>query len=190
MLKNLVRILPVLFIALAALSLTTPVNGQRRDYMTDAEIELVRDAQNLDMRIDVLMKMIDRRLAVLGLDAGGWKPAGKQTEKWGEEPTGTRLQLLNDVRLLLQKGIDDVDDVAIHNTTTLAQNRKEGQIFPKAVRLFGSAAQRYRPLLRNAADQTRDEKERGALLASIEYCDQIIEAVGKLPPETAKSKKN
>lgn len=190
MLRKSCRLAVLPLLAFIVFALPFDAHGQRRDYMTDAEVELVRDAQDLDKRIDVLTKMIDRRLAVLGIDQNAWKPSAKQAEKWGEEPTGTRTQLLNDIRLLLQKGIDDVDDVAIHNDTAQAQNRKEGQIFPKAIRLFGIAAQRYKPVLRVAANQARDEKELGALLSSIEFCDQIIEAVGKLPPETAKGKKN
>lgn len=181
-----------LILALLVFTITfvSHVSGQRRDYMTDAEADLVRDAQDLDKRIDVLTKMIDRRFVVLGIDVGGWKPNAKQAEKWGAEPAGTRLQLLNDIRLLLQKGIDDVDDVAMHNDNALAQNRKEGQIFPRAVRLFASAAQRYRDVLKATAGKTRDEKELGTMLSGIESCEQVIEAVGKLPPETAKTKKN
>ena len=181
-----------LILALLVFTITfvSHVSGQRRDYMTDAEADLVRDAQDLDKRIDVLTKMIDRRFVVLGIDVGGWKPKAKQAEKWGAEPAGTRMQLLNDIRLLLQKGIDDVDDVAMHNDNALAQNRKEGQIFPRAVRLFASAAQRYRDVLKATAGKTRDEKELGTMLSGIESCEQVIEAVGKLPPETAKTKKN
>src|SRR4029078_6627383 len=64
----LVSILAVVFISASSSSAQS-----RRDYMTDAEIELVRDAQDIDARIDVLTKMIDRRFAVLKLDVGGPK---------------------------------------------------------------------------------------------------------------------
>src|SRR5690349_12462510 len=74
------------------------VSAQRRDYMTDSEIELVRDAQNIDLRIEVLTKMIDRRLALLGLDSNGWKEPTKAGDKWGDAPQGARLELIGDVR--------------------------------------------------------------------------------------------
>jgi hypothetical protein len=190
MLKFVTRSIPLVLLAAAYFGLPFEASAQRRDYMTEAEVEIVRDAQDLDKRIEVLTKMIDRRLVVLGLTNGAWKPSAKQSETWGEEPAGTRLQLLNDVRLLIQKGIDDVDDVAMHNENAQAQNKKEGQIFPRAVRLFADAATRYKPVLKTAAQQTKDERELGSLLSSIDFCDQIIEAASKLPPETAKGKKN
>src|SRR5688500_14541362 len=77
--------------------------AQRRDYMTEPEIELVRDAQDIDQRIEVLTKMIDRRFAVLGLEVGGWRPTAKEQEKWGVVVTGSRSELLSDIRNLLQK---------------------------------------------------------------------------------------
>ncbi len=43
------------------LLLPAAANAQRRDYLTDEEIELVRDAQEIDKRIGVLTKAIDRR---------------------------------------------------------------------------------------------------------------------------------
>ncbi|MEO8648194.1 MAG: hypothetical protein ABI539_03415 [Acidobacteriota bacterium] len=162
--------------------------GQRRDYMTDAEIELVREAQDIDLRIDVLTKMIDRRLEAAGISAGGEKIRSKDSDKWGEAPKGTRLQLLGDVRSLLQKAIDDVDDVAEHNDNTQTQNKTEGLLFPKAVRALAAAAQRYRTALAPIAQATRDEREKGLLLASIESCGDIIEAAQNLPPEKPKTK--
>ncbi|HTK25262.1 MAG TPA: hypothetical protein VL327_01785, partial [Pyrinomonadaceae bacterium] len=50
-------------------------------------------------------------------------------------------------------------------------------------------AERYRPAFRSALDSAKDEKEKGIILASIDFCDQIIEASAKLPKETAKPDK-
>ena len=54
--------------------LSSTGEAQRRDYMTEAEIEVVRDSQDIDLRIDTLTKMIDRRFAALGIDVQGWTP--------------------------------------------------------------------------------------------------------------------
>lgn len=166
------------------------VQAQRRDFMTDAEIEIVRDAQDIDVRIDVLTKMIDRRFAALKIDSAGWKPPAKASDKWGEEPTGTRLQLLTDVRRLLQKAVDDIDDVAEHDANALAQNKMSGKLFPKAVRNLSSAADRYSRILKPLAEAASDDQERGVILTSIDLCSQITEAAAKLPAEIKDKKKS
>jgi hypothetical protein len=164
-------------------------SAQRRDYMTDEEIELVRESQDIDKRIDVLTKMIDRRFSVMGIDVGGWKPTQKEQAAWGAMPTGTRSDLLLDVRQLLQKAIDDVDDVAMHNEKTLTQNKTGGLLFPTAVRGLAAAANRYLPHLKTILDKSTDERDRGLVMASIEHCEAIIEAVVQLPPEVKPEKK-
>src|SRR5215203_2843659 len=94
----------------AALCLPSAANAQkRRDYLTEAEIELVREAQEIDIRVAVLTKAIDRRLAVLN------NQTPKEKEVWGELPKGSRAKLLGDVEKLLGKAIDDVDNVAERN---------------------------------------------------------------------------
>src|SRR5688572_29450379 len=79
------------------LSLVTTASAQR-DYFTPEEVELIRDAQQIDERIEVLTYAIDRRFAALKLDVGGPKISPKDSEKWGAFPTGTRGQLLLDIR--------------------------------------------------------------------------------------------
>lgn len=163
--------------------------AQRRDFLTDAEIELVREHQEIDMRIDVLVKMIDRRLTALKIESGGWKIPAKESPKWGPEPTGTRLELLFDIKRLLQKAIDDIDDIASHDKNALPENQMSGKLFPKAVRELARSAARFKPIFAAEISKTRDEKEKGVMLDSIEFCDQIIEAVGNLPAEVREEKK-
>lgn len=175
--------------ALVSLSLFAAVaQAQRRDFLTDAEIELVREHQEIDMRIDVLVKMIDRRFAALSIEAGGWKVPAKESAKWGPEPTGTRLELLFDIKRLLQKAIDDIDDIASHDKNALPENQMSGKLFPKAVRELAKSAVRFRPVFTAETAKTRDEKERGVMLDSIEFCDQIIEAAKSLPETEKKTK--
>ncbi len=177
-----------LTVALFVFVAAPDANGQRRDFMTDAEIELVRDAQDIDLRIDVLTKMIDRRFSALGINAGGWTPPAKETEKWGETPTGTRPELFRDIRRLLQKAVDDIDDVAEHDKNTLTQNKTTGKLFPKAVRSLSGAASRFANVLKPLLNSSRDELERGSIIESIDLCEQIIEAAARLPAELKKAK--
>ena len=163
--------------------------AQRRDYMTEEEIELVRNNQDIDKRIEVLTKMIDRRFTSMGIEVGGWKASEKDTKLWGEARTGTRPQLLLDVRQLLQKAIDDIDDVAMHNENTLTQNKTEGLLFPAAVRSLAAAANRYMPALKSILGRTTEDRDKGLVLASIEHCEAIIESVSKLPPDVPKPEK-
>jgi hypothetical protein len=174
-------LLPLLILALAVTAF-----GQRRDYLSDSEIELVRDAQEIDQRVTVLTMAIDRRLTAL--DLAGVDKSKKYGEKWGDAPTGSRLELLTDVKSLLQKAIDDIDDASSHESEN-AENKVSGTLFPKAVHVLADAAERYRPAFRSALDSAKDEKEKGIILASIDFCDQIIEASAKLPKETAKPDK-
>jgi hypothetical protein len=169
--------------------LSAEASAQRRDYMTDAEIELVRDAQDIDLRIDVLIKMVDRRFAVLNANVGGAIIPNKETSKWGSAPTGTRMEILDDIRKLLDKAVDDVDNVAMHpvkyedKTRSEKQKKKDELRFPSSVRDLAAAARRYQPALKMLLDASKDEKEKGLILASLESCDEIVLAITKLPTQ-------
>jgi hypothetical protein len=169
---------------------TLKAQSSHRDYMTDAEIELVRDAQDIDARIAILTKMIDRRFAILKIDVGGAKIPNKETDAWGPAPTGTQEEILDDIRKLLDKAIDDVDNVATHPVKYEIdkdhpdkEKKVDEQRFPKSVKDFAAAAKRYQPALKNLLGKTIDEKEKGLILASLESCDEVIAATTKLPAE-------
>ena len=169
-------------------------DAQRRDYLTDEEIEMVRDAQQMDERISVLVHAVDRRMAVIGIATA---PAGKvvrEKDTWGPTPSGSRIELLSDIKRIIQKAIDDIDNLAARPDSGFIDQdeSKEPQdpkaIFSKAVRTLGSAADRYRPLFNNELSKTEVTTERGLLLDIIESCDQIIEAASKIPAEVKKGK--
>lgn len=172
--------------------------AQRRDYMTDSEIEIVREAQDIDVRISVLTQMIDRRFTALNIEVGGWKQSAKSSELWGDPPKGTRIQLLSDIKKLLQKSIDDIDNLATHPSSAPVRDKeddhdrreakKDPGRFPAAVRHLAAAAGRYITPLKKEIDTTTDEMEKGILLDSIDFCRQILDSVGKLPPEPKKTK--
>lgn len=161
----------------------TPVSAQKRDHLNEMEVELVRDAQEIDRRTEVFVKAINRHFLVLNNDASQSKQIAKDIDLWGELPRGTRLQLFTDVRRILEEAINNIDDAAAHQKT-------DAPLFRKAVRKLAEAAQKYLPAFKSALDKTTDEKETGAILAAIESCEQIIEASAKLPKEEPKKPKN
>ncbi len=162
-------------------------NAQRRDYLTDEEVELVRDAQEIDLRVGVLTKAIDRRLLVLRNDPAQAKKVEKEAEKWGELPKGSRSALLGDIERILQKAIDDIDDVAAHT-------KMDEKFFPKAMSILSKSCQEYDPQFKHLLDSAADEREKGVILGSIDNCSQILEASAKVPKgtpkETTKGKKS
>lgn len=185
----------IIFIAGALVMLigcvfSTGASAQRRDYMTDAESELVRDAQDIDLRIEVLIKMIDRRFNVLKANGGVASIPAKESEKWGPAPIGTRMEILDDIRKLLNKAVDDIDNVALNpvkydadKNRSVKQKKKDEMRFPSSVRNLAEAARRYQPALKNLLDTTTDGKEKGLILASLESCNEIISATTKLSTE-------
>lgn len=178
----------VFFIAITSI-FASFATAQRRDFVSEQEAELIREAQEIDVRIEVLTRFIDRRLAAAGIAGHTWTPPKRNSELWGPEPTGTRSELLSDIRRLLQKTIDDIDDIASRTSTAIEGNEVGGKLFPKAVRNLAAAATRYRPILQAEVAKSKTESDRGLLLQSIEFCDQIIEAGSKVPAEESKKKK-
>ncbi len=190
------KFLGIAFAAIVLLITAAPAtaDAQRRDYLTDEEIEIVREAQQIDERIGVLVRAVDRRMSVIGL---GTAPAGKPVKEkdiWGPTPAGTRAELLSDIKRIIQKAIDDIDNLAARPDSAVI-NEDEGKkpkdpkaLFAKAVRTLGSAASRYRPIFNDELSKTEVKVERGILLDIVESCDQIIEAVAKLPAEVKKGK--
>jgi len=170
--------LTLLLIFCVQMFFTDSVFGQRRDHLTAQEIELIREAQQIDLRMQVFVKAIDRRFLALNTGALQTKQTEKDLEIWGEMPTGTRQQLLSDVEKLLDEAISKIDDVAARDT--------KSDFFPIAVHTHADGAKKFLPQLRNQLDKSLDEKERGAILGAIEFCSQIIEASGKVKRETPK----
>ncbi len=169
-------------------AIAVPAEAQRRDFVNDQEADLIREYQEIDRRIDVLMMFIDRRLAAAGIAGNQWKQP-KDPELWGEDPKGTRVDLLYDTKRILQKAVDDIDDIASREGAAIEGNEKSGKIFPKAVRNLSAAATRFKPIFQAELAKATNEKEKGLLFDSIQLCDQIIEAAATLPKEPTKAEK-
>jgi hypothetical protein len=168
----------LLTLMLAAYVSLPEVQAQRRDHLTEMEVELVRDAQRIDERMKVFVRAVDRRFFALNNLASPNKQTEKDLDKWGELPTGTRRQLLVDIERLLDEAISKIDDVAARDMTSV--------YFPIAVHTLADGANKFLPQLKTELDKTNEEKERGTILGAIEHCNLIIEASAKVKRETPK----
>src|SRR4030095_16658785 len=169
----------ILFTLLISGLLFASADAQRRDYMTEAEIEIVRTNQEVDQRLFVLTQMVDRRFAALGIDTGG--PKFKKSENdWGDPPTGTRSELFSDIKSIIEKAIDDIDNLAARMPEKTKEEKKGVNTFNKAVRDLAASANRWLPHLKKEYDTAKDDKIRGSTAGAIEFCQEIIEAPAKL----------
>jgi hypothetical protein len=166
------------------------IAAQTRDHLTDQETDLVRFYQELDKRMDVFIKAIDRRFAVINGTAqpSTKKPPKKRDEEdepdWGEIPKGTRTELLGDIAGILDEAITNLDDVSHRD----ARN----PLIPRSLRKLTSAANGYLTQLGTLKNQAKDPDEVAAIERVADNANQIIQVGAKLPPpapETDKKKK-
>jgi hypothetical protein len=181
-----------IYALILAIGLTAPATASaQRDFLTPEEIEIVRDSQEIDTRIEVLTQAIDRRFDVLNLDVSA--PKVKKKGEWGELPKGSRAELFLDIKRLLQKAVDDIDNLSERPTSAVAPDpeKRKGDtsfatLFPRAVRNLADASKRYIPVLKSELDASGANSEKGSILDALELCRQIIDSVVKLPAEVPK----
>ncbi|MFN2597585.1 MAG: hypothetical protein ABR563_10420 [Pyrinomonadaceae bacterium] len=163
-----------------------------RDHLTPQEIELVRDAQEIDLRTAVFVKAVERRMRIItGQSPEDAKEAAKKEKgdkldkevasaEWGDLPKATRAELLYDVAHILDEAIENVDDTAQHNP--------KSPLLPKAVRKLSDACTRWLAQLVPMRETTADKAEREQLEQAIDNAQQIVEAAKKLPAEEKDAK--
>lgn len=171
----------VLLSVFAFLIFTQTVSAQPRDHLTNEEIELIRNIQELDLRMEVYVKAIDRRFLVLNNDNSQAVQIKKDSEKWGELPAGTRLELLLDIKKILQEAIDKIDDVALRD--------EKSELLPYAVHILADGVRRFAPELEKFRDTATERREIGVIADSLDFSNQIIEASTKIPKPTKKRQK-
>ena len=172
-----------LVIACVALAVAgTVVSAQHRDHLTDPESELIRYHQQLDKRIEVFIKAIDRRFAIInGLTQSKIKKQDKEEPDWGDVPKGTRAELLGDIAGILDEAITNIDDVSQHD--------EKSPLISRSLRRLTTAANGYVTQLNAMRTQTKDEDELLAIEKALDNCGQIIEAGNKLPAPAPEKKK-
>ena len=177
---------PILLLTvILTLSFCTLTKGfQTREHLTPQEIELIKDAQILDKRIDIFIKAADRRMLVLnggGADTTTTKQLKKDSETWGELPAGSRAELIGDIAGIFDEAITNIDDVSSRD--------EKNPLIPKSLRKLAAAASRIVEVLKPAEAQARADAELSSFDQLTENAESILQAANKLPPPTAAEKK-
>jgi hypothetical protein len=159
---------------------------RRRDHLTDQEIEIVRDVQEIDYRMLVFIKAIERRLVVLegvdNLSADQVKKIDKEEDKWGELPEGTQTELLSDIDKILDEAINKIEDVAERDV--------ESDLFPIAVYILSESAKNIIPRIEKFAENNENARDIALINSAVRQCSDIIEASSKVPrPDEKQLKK-
>ena len=156
---------------------------QAREHLTEQEVELVKEAQLLDKRIEVFIKAADRRMLVLnGAQATSEKQLKKDAELWGALPTGTRAELIGDIARIFDEAITNIDDVSSRDEKNLS--------LPKALRNLAAAVTRIVGQLKPLEAQGKGDAEVSAFDQLVENAEAIIQAANKLPPPVEKKGKS
>lgn len=180
--RTLLALLCVLFIGSSFAShASTP---QKRDHLTQQEVDLVKEAQVLDKRIDVFIKAAERRLMVIsGSSAANAKQLKKDSERWGELPTGSRAELVSDIARILDEAITNIDDVSARD--------ERNPLISKSLRKLAQSVNTILTQLKPLSAEAKSDAEIASFELLNEDAQSILEAVNKLPPEAEKkAKKN
>jgi hypothetical protein len=166
----------MIIVLLAITTLATgSTSAQTRDHLTDPETELIRFHQELDKRIEVFIKAIDRRFAIInGTAPPSVKKIVKDEPDWGEVPKGTHTELLGDIAGILDEAITNIDDVS--------RRDEKNPLISRSLRKLTASAQGYLKQLAVLRNQTTDADEAAAIDRVVDNANQIIEVGNKLPP--------
>jgi hypothetical protein len=157
---------------------------QKRDHLTPQEVDLVKEAQALDKRIDVFIKAAERRVWVInGSSAANAKQLKKDSERWGELPTGSRTELVLDIARILDEAITNIDDVSSRD--------ERNPLISKSLRKLANSVNTIMTQLKPLSAQAKSEAEVASFELLNEDAQSILEAANRLPPEAEKkAKKN
>jgi hypothetical protein len=157
---------------------------QKRDHLTQQEVDLVKEAQILDKRIEVFIKAAERRLMVInGSTAANAKQLKKDSEKWGELPTGSRADLISDIARILDEAITNIDDVSARD--------ERNPLISKSLRKLAQSVNTIMAQLKPLSAEAKSEAEVASFELLNEDAQSILEAANKLGPESEKkAKKN
>ena len=155
----------------------------QRDHLTPQEVDLVKEAQILDKRIEVFIKATDRRLMVLnGTQAASAKQLKKDAELWGDLPTGSPSELISDIARILDEAITNIDDVSTRD--------ERNPLIAKSLRRLAQAVNNITTQLAPFRDKAKTDAEIASLEMLNDDAEQILAAVKKLPPEVEKKGKS
>lgn len=154
----------------------------QRDHLTPQEVDLVKEAQVLDKRIDVFIRAAERRLMVINnSSAANAKQLKKESERWGELPTGSRAELVGDIARIFDEAITNIDDVSARD--------ERNPLIAKALRKLAAAVNSIMGQLKPLSAEAKGDAEIANFEMLNEDAQSILEAANKLPPEVVVDKK-
>lgn len=165
--------------------LAVNADAQRRDHLTSEEVELVRDVQDVDLRMKIFAKAIDRRLIALNgtssLDEKELKRLKKDESKWGKLKEGSRAILLTDIASILNESIDKFEDVY--------ERDPKSELIPFAYHNLADYCETLVPRLNKIAGEVETVTERNAIARALKNCEDILAIRGKIPKPKKKKPK-
>ncbi|MGH9934802.1 MAG: hypothetical protein ACREAM_01070 [Blastocatellia bacterium] len=164
--RSIFRTLCLALISSSILFISAQAQTQKRDHLTEEEVDLIRVYQEIDKRIEIFIKAAERRLLVLADPNATQKK--KEEETWGPLPKGTKLELLQDYKRILEEAEEKLDDWFNRGGTD--------KLLPKALSKFKEAATRHIPQLRALEPQLTDKREQRALAEAIEEAEIVTKA--------------
>lgn len=171
------------FLVMTVLSVGAVASAQPRDHLTDKESELVRFHQQLDKRIEVFIRAIDRRFAIInGLAQVKLKKIDKGEPEWGDLPNASRAELLSDIAAILDEAITNIDDVS--------RRDEKNPLISRSLRKLTAASNGYVTQLNTLRNQAKADDELTAIERVLENAGQIIEVGSKLPAASTDTKKS
>ena len=124
---------------------------QKRDHLTTQEVDLVKEAQILDKRIEVFIKAAERRVMVInGTAASNAKQLKKDAEKWGELRR-SRFELVGDIARIFDEAITNIDDVNSRD--------ERNPLIPKALRKLAASVSSIMEQLKPLRTEAKTEAE-------------------------------
>jgi hypothetical protein len=147
--------------------------AKKIDHLTLQEDEIVHNAQELDARTAVYIKIIQRRLlalngATIEIIEKENKKDKRAKEDWGELPTGTAAELLGDIKSVLNEAVNKIDDWAEHNP--------KSPLLPKSLKILSEGCQRFAPQLKAIYEKSVVDAERSAAYDAAQICQEIFAA--------------
>ncbi len=107
----------------------------------------------------------------------------KDSERWGELPTGSRAELVSDIARIVDAAIDNIDNVSMHD--------ERSPLIGKSLRKLAASVNSIMAQLKPLSAQAKSDAEIASFEQLNEGVQSIMEAVTKLPPEVEKkAKKN
>jgi hypothetical protein len=169
----------LLFVSLSIIS--TTAHSQTRDHLTPQEVDLVKDAQELDKRTEVFIRAVERRLMVIsGTPLTNTKQSKKEAELWGDLPTGSRAELVGDIARIFDEAITNIDDVSTRD--------EKSPLIAKSLRRLAQAVNTTMTQLTPFRDKVTTDAEIASFEEFNEDAKQILTAANKLPPPEVEKK--